>query len=694
MFSRSTDNGNNFNTSYVLANGINELIPVDLAAAGNNVYILWIDQQNGDIVFKRSTDNGNNFNTSYVLANREDWDREINLAASESYVYVTFMTDIDSVERNSIIMKFSYDNGTEFQEFPVELNVDRFINSMQIAPSSVINSPYMVIGVNSEILFRSVYPVFEPINLSTNGANSESPAIATSNGFVYVIWNDDISGKDEIVLTVDGSHGSGGFGVFNRWVPYYVGTGLLFLAVFVIIFLWARRRRRVSGYRSQIKQIRENSDLTREKRLEQLNELEGRIDETVKKGKIGTHACDMLKEEITESRTRLFVIQQVPRIHQIIELHDILMLEYRKLIFSITKGSIPNKFVYELNSQDKQGICNELGVIARSQLRLNLIFTHYLTRSFIANLISAVRKKDRPKLSSFCFSRRISTRILGFFIKSHIRRRLSRLNSLYLQEIATQSNSVSDQKEIEAIRRISSDIKEYHNTLPSSRQLAGLLSFIALVIGLVQAFGMGNLLSDYMYSVNCQLLGQTFNAAANECQPQTNSSPYGYHYLFDLLLFVVTPVVIIAVACTVKLTNNSFRAKRSLLVGSNSILPYWDIYPKSSRKLFANSIYLLEDRLFETLYAGRDQPTEIPNDKIISLIAGGAFYVVIFNILIPLYFGPIIESLNFFDLLLFSPTPEQSLYIAVVGIILVISGLWIFIPPFVEYRRRRISRLI
>jgi hypothetical protein len=227
-------------------------------------------------------------------------------------------------------------------------------------------------------------------------------------------------------------------------------------------------------------------------------------------------AYNTLKEEITESRTRLLTIQQaVPRIHQIVEVHDILMLEYRKLIFSVTKGNIPNKCVYELNSQDKQGMYNELGVIARFQLRLNLFFTYYLTRRFISGLIGSIRQKNRPKLISIYFSHRISTRILGFFIKSHIRRRLARLNSLYLQEIATQSNSPSDQKEIEALRRISSDIKEYHDTLPSSRRLTGALSFIALVFGLVQALGMGNLLSDN--PVSCQLALQTFNATAVEC---------------------------------------------------------------------------------------------------------------------------------------------------------------------------------
>ena len=63
VFKRGTDNGANFENTINLSNSIEGSIDPEISVSGNNVYVVWehTPENNGEIIFKRSTDNGANF---------------------------------------------------------------------------------------------------------------------------------------------------------------------------------------------------------------------------------------------------------------------------------------------------------------------------------------------------------------------------------------------------------------------------------------------------------------------------------------------------------------------------------------------------------------------------------------------------------------------------------------------------------
>ena len=71
-FKRSMDSGTIFAIASNIAKNNGSSISPQIAAVGNNVYVVWSDNStgNGDIYFKRSMDNGDNFDRrKFVIKN-------------------------------------------------------------------------------------------------------------------------------------------------------------------------------------------------------------------------------------------------------------------------------------------------------------------------------------------------------------------------------------------------------------------------------------------------------------------------------------------------------------------------------------------------------------------------------------------------------------------------------------------------
>jgi hypothetical protein len=158
FFTRSSDGGDNFSKNVKLNNNESHVGESQIAASGNQVYIVWSGNSDNlisnDLFFIRSADYGNSFTEESILRKHSSLNAE--LAVNGDNVYIVWQ---DSLIPNNqeILIKKSIDRG------------DAFADSIT--------------------------------NLSNNKGTSECPSIAISNNIVYAIWEDDTLGNHEIFFT-------------------------------------------------------------------------------------------------------------------------------------------------------------------------------------------------------------------------------------------------------------------------------------------------------------------------------------------------------------------------------------------------------------------------------------------------------------------------------------------------------------
>ena len=153
FFSSSDDNATTFDNPINLSNNVGNSTNPEVAASGNNVYVAWADSRETgtpdkvNLNLKTSLDNGIHFGKRNLI--NRDVNKEMHLpqiAASDKNVYIT-LANKDSKEGNpdnfQIILKTSIDNGTEFTN---EKGLKKDIDSKTHLPTvaSLKNNVYVV----------------------------------------------------------------------------------------------------------------------------------------------------------------------------------------------------------------------------------------------------------------------------------------------------------------------------------------------------------------------------------------------------------------------------------------------------------------------------------------------------------------------------------------------------------------------
>jgi len=172
----------------------------------NNVYLVWIDDTTGnkDIYFKRSVDNGTTFGSTENLSNNPGNSTDSRIGVSENNVYLVW-TD-DTTGNGDIYFKRSVDNGTTFGETE-NLSANNTSPSSGAQISAIGNNVYVVwqdkVSGSNEIFLRESNDggnKFSGIkNLSRNNTgDSITPRIASSGNSVFVVWTDSEPGKAQI----------------------------------------------------------------------------------------------------------------------------------------------------------------------------------------------------------------------------------------------------------------------------------------------------------------------------------------------------------------------------------------------------------------------------------------------------------------------------------------------------------------
>jgi hypothetical protein len=214
-----TNNNTIFNSTINLSNNNGNSTNPQIAASGDNVYVVWADNtakkrasDKFNVLFKASTDNGNYFSERQIM--KKDIDKITHLpqiAASGDKVYVV-LADEDTkkgvADNFRLTVKASTDNGTNFNEEKIKkVDIDKRTYLPKIAAFG--DNVYVVWADNSggkdgngDVFFSSSKDngtsFDEPTNLSNNNGNSTNPEITTSGNNVYVLWSDFLSTKTEI----------------------------------------------------------------------------------------------------------------------------------------------------------------------------------------------------------------------------------------------------------------------------------------------------------------------------------------------------------------------------------------------------------------------------------------------------------------------------------------------------------------
>jgi hypothetical protein len=211
LLKASFDGGTTFGrTVHISSNANQETFP-KIAAYEGSVYIAWnmagdnVDERDNEgLFFVRSLDGGNTFDNIIKLNHENDFG-ELQVAAFDETVYVV-SGGIHSVDVNGVFFTRSIDGGRSFSE-PVTIDENAtFVNPLNVEVGaydeqfSYVAAQVTVLG-NEEILLLEMTgnDSTRVINLSNNPKISECPSIAMAGDNIYVVWEDMTPGNHEIL---------------------------------------------------------------------------------------------------------------------------------------------------------------------------------------------------------------------------------------------------------------------------------------------------------------------------------------------------------------------------------------------------------------------------------------------------------------------------------------------------------------
>jgi hypothetical protein len=213
-------------SSQNLSNNPGNSTDARVAEHGNNVYVVWTDDTTGneDIYFKRSVDNGTTFGSTENLSNNPGNSTDARITPFENNVYVAW-TD-DTTGNGDIYFKRSIDNGTTFAEIE-NLSINSTSPSTGPEVSAVGKNVYVVwqdmVSGSNEIFYRHSNDTGEKFRgvselsktRSVDGESALYPRISAVANNVYVVWQDEVSGRNEIFLRESNDGGNKFSGIKN-----------------------------------------------------------------------------------------------------------------------------------------------------------------------------------------------------------------------------------------------------------------------------------------------------------------------------------------------------------------------------------------------------------------------------------------------------------------------------------------------
>jgi hypothetical protein len=213
LFAESNDNGQTFDTLDNLSNNTGFSFDPQISSEGENVYVVWVDTTpgNNDILFAASTDNGQTFSMPENISNNAGSSEFPQISSEGNNVYVVW--EDFTPGSPDIFFAESNDNG---QTFSMPENLSNNAGASTFPQISTEGNNVYVVWVditpdNLEILFAESNDNGQtfsmPENLSNNAGASVEPEISTEGNNVYVVWQDDTPGNNEILFAESNDNG-------------------------------------------------------------------------------------------------------------------------------------------------------------------------------------------------------------------------------------------------------------------------------------------------------------------------------------------------------------------------------------------------------------------------------------------------------------------------------------------------------
>jgi hypothetical protein len=217
LFTRSIDNGASFDSIKNLSNNTSDSLNQEIAVFGNNVYVIWLDQDEEgrtNILLRASADGGTTFGRTVNISSNANDETFPKVAAYGSSVYIAWnMVDeeeLDERDNDGLFFVKSSDGGNTFDNI-VKLNrEDDDFGEPQVA--AINDTVYVVSGglhsiqVNGLFFIKSTdggKSFSEPGMIDANGIfiNPLNVEVVASNAqFSYVAGQVFVSGNEEILL--------------------------------------------------------------------------------------------------------------------------------------------------------------------------------------------------------------------------------------------------------------------------------------------------------------------------------------------------------------------------------------------------------------------------------------------------------------------------------------------------------------
>ena len=226
FFKRSTDGGASFSKEIQLAKDI-FYYRSNMAAVGNNVYIVWESSSPQGIFFVRSVDSGASFEKPIKLGNSPlTFDVPAIGVYGKSSVYVAWREYISG--NGEIFYARSIDSGKSFgktihlsnnteDSYPPKLAISNDGNNVYVVWSDKLTQ----LG-DTDVFFRRSSnggtSFDNTINLSNNAGHSDDSVVITAssgavtNNNVYVAWRQNVSPTDNEILYRRSTNGGTSFG--------------------------------------------------------------------------------------------------------------------------------------------------------------------------------------------------------------------------------------------------------------------------------------------------------------------------------------------------------------------------------------------------------------------------------------------------------------------------------------------------
>jgi hypothetical protein len=215
LFIRSEDNGTTFGNIKNLSNNTSDSFNQEIAVFGDNVYVVWLDQSEGDnakIFLKASDDGGATFGRTVNISSNANHETFPKVAAYKDSVYIAWnMADAQPDRRDNEGLFFvrSLDRGTTFDNM-TKLNPENDSGEAQVAAFDdavyVVSGGLDSLNVNSPVLMKSVdggKSFSEPLTIDQNGTFTNPTNVevaAYDQRLSYVAAEVSASGNQEIFL--------------------------------------------------------------------------------------------------------------------------------------------------------------------------------------------------------------------------------------------------------------------------------------------------------------------------------------------------------------------------------------------------------------------------------------------------------------------------------------------------------------